>query len=453
MRIEGVYLKQVGPFRELKLDIRPRQSEDKADVHILVGPNGSGKSTLLYAIAAALAGLEQEVGLGQAFRRMPHEESMFAVDTGEGVVAFARGSHNSENAPIRDPFSNGIMLRAGTFNDNDSLLRSASSHPQALDLYWGLAKKYIKANGQSPPPLSFAAFAYSGGRSLLHYDFSAIEEPTDGPLAQSLSFDNTVDVRRLTQWLSATFAKRALAREQHHEEDVRRFGAAIERIEQAVGDVVGGAPKLSIAYKPQFRIVVERHDKSVDLDLLPDGLKSILSWIADLLMRMDRIPWQPDTPILERPFVLLLDEIDVHLHPAWQRRVMPMVQKLFPRAQIFVTTHSPFVVSSVSDAWVYPLSVDDHGHATALETVESQAGTSFGAVLKSIFGVEEEFDEETERGFRELYALRERVLRGEADRFDELKALAEKLAERGLEVRDIVATEIHQVARRLGRRS
>lgn len=452
MRIEGVYLKEVGPFREAKLDIRPRQSADKADVHIFVGPNGSGKSTILYAMAAALAGPEEKVGGGQAFRRMPREDSMFALDMGEGVVAFARGAHNSEHAPIKDPFFNGAMFRHSTFNDNDSCLTSATPDPRATVRYWQMASRYVKAIGQASP-LDFAAFAYSGGRSLLHYNFSAIEEPTDGPLAQSLSFDNTVDVKRLAQWLSATFAKRALAREQNNAADVLRFGSAIERVEQAVGDVVGGNPKLSIAYKPQFRIIVERFDRPVDLDLLPDGLKSILSWIADLLMRMDRIPWQQDTPILERAFVLLLDEIDVHLHPAWQRKVLPMVQKLFPRAQIFVTTHSPFVVSSVSDAWVYPLNVNGQGEATVLEPVEAQAGTSFGAVLKGIFGVEEEFDEETEQGLREFYALRERVLRGKADQFDELKTLADRLAGRGLEVRDIVGAEINQVARRLGRRS
>jgi hypothetical protein len=44
-------------------------------------------------------------------------------------------------------------------------------------------------------------------------------------------------------------------------------------------------------------------------------------------MRLDRIPWHNNTPVLQRQFLLLLDEIDIHLHPAWQRKVLPLVQR------------------------------------------------------------------------------------------------------------------------------
>ncbi len=452
MRIDGVYLRGVGPFSEARLDFQPRKAENKADVHIFVGPNGCGKSTLLYALAAALAGVDDGLGKGQLFRRMPSANSLCAVSMGGGVIAFARGSHNSEHNPIPDPFSGHTLFRQGSFgNGEDSWLANAPA-PNLITQYPARALQHVKT-GNGATPLSFAAFAYSGSRTLREYNFSSIEEPTDGPLAHSLSFDNTVDAKRLAQWLSATFAKRALARERENADDVERFASSIERIEEAVGEVIGAPIHLAIDYKPHFRIVVEHGGRSVDLDLLPDGLKSILSWMADLLMRLDRIPWEPETASLERPFVLFLDEIDVHLHPSWQRKVLPMVQRLFPKAQIFVTTHSPFVVSSVSDAWVYPLDIHENGDAFALAPLPSQAGTSFRAVLKSLFGVAEEFDQETEAGFSSFYALLERVLGGEDGQEEALHSLGIQLASRGIEVRDIVASELLRVKRRLGQRS
>ena len=378
---------------------------------------------------------------------MPDHDSVLAVKAGGGVVAFARGAHNSEHAPLKNPWADEVLFKQGSFGEGDSHL--ASGHTNVLAQYGGLARGHASA-GAKGAPMSFAAFAYSGSRSVMEHSIATIEEPSDGPLAQSLSFDKTVDAKRLAQWLSATFAKRALARERANSEDVQRFGGSIERIEEAVSEVAGGAVRLGIDYKPRFRIIVERHGKVIDLDLLPDGLKSILSWVADLLMRLDRIPWHPETSPLERPFALLLDEIDIHLHPSWQRKILPLVQRLFPRAQVFLTTHSPFVVSSVSDAWVYPLDVDENGNATLLPPVESQAGTSFRAVVRGIFGVEEEFDEETEAGFAEFYALRERVLKGETDRLSDLGALAARLATRGIEVRDIVGSEMSRITRRLG---
>lgn len=67
-------------------------------------------------------------------------------------------------------------------------------------------------------------------------------------------------------------------------------------------------------------------------------------------MRLDRLPWKDQTPILDREITLFLDEIEVHLHPAWQRRILPVVQSLFSKAQVFVSTHSPFVIASADDA-------------------------------------------------------------------------------------------------------
>lgn len=451
MRIDGLRLRGVGPLGDATIVFQPRQTDDKADLHILVGPNGSGKSTILYALAAALAGPRDEVGSRNALRRLTGEDSLFAVSAGDQTVAFARGAHSSEHGQIEDPFFGGIMLRGGSFGDGDSFLVGPHGPPD-LQSYAGIAEKYSKAGVQAPP-LDFAAFAYSGGRSLFEPGLSAIEEPSDGPLAQALSFDKTVDAKRLSQWLSATFARRALARERQNADEVERSGSSIERIERAVSEVIGAPIRLDIDYRPRFRIIVERQGKTVDLDVLPDGLKSILSWVADLLMRLERIPWQGDLPALERPIALFLDEIDVHLHPEWQRKVLPMVQKLLPRAQIFVTTHSPFVVTSVSDAWVYPLSLDQDGNANPLPAVKSQAGTSFRAVVKSIFGVVEEFDEETEVGFREFYALRKRVLEGDDDRLVDLRALGARLSARGLEVRDIVTSELLRITRRLEQRS
>lgn len=117
----------------------------------------------------------------------------------------------------------------------------------------------------------------------------------------------------------------------------------------------------------------------MEFDVLPDGLKSIISWIADMLMRLDQLKWVNQTDVLDRNFILFLDEIEIHLHPAWQRKILPVVQKLFTNAQIFIATHSPFVVASVSDAWVYKFVVKD-GKSTLAAVEESMAGSSYPTV-------------------------------------------------------------------------
>lgn len=445
MRIDTVYLKDVGPFREVKLDIQPCSSAGKADLHIFVGPNGSGKSTLLYAMAAVVGGPWDQLGTEHGPRRFRSKDARAALrQDGETLMLAGVPPAEQVQQDPRDPFEGQSKLLH--FQQRDDLRWYGNRGPWK---FWHSLMQ-LPSRGPTRNEFDFAAFAYAGTRSLSEYNLVAIQEPEAGPFTQALSFDRTVAIDRLSQWLSSTFARRALARETNDPVAVARYSAAIERIEAAVRQVIGGTVTLRMSYEP-LQIVVDRDGTTTGIDLLPDGLKSILSWVADLLMRLERIPWKDDTPLLERSFALFLDEIDVHLHPAWQRRILPMVQGLFPGAQIFVTTHSPFVVSSVSDAWVYPLRIDGQGSASADPPVPSQAGTSFATVLRSLFGIDERFDDATEEALDAFYNTRNRVLSGEAALFEDLSRAAYTLGERSVELRNIVMPELFQVAKRLGR--
>ena len=84
------------------------------------------------------------------------------------------------------------------------------------------------------------------------------------------------------------------------------------------------------------------------VDDLSDGFRSILSMVADLAYRMVRLnPQLGAQAVVATPGVVLIDEIDMHLHPLWQQTVLLDMQRAFPKVQFIVTTHSPQVLSSV----------------------------------------------------------------------------------------------------------
>jgi predicted ATP-binding protein involved in virulence len=169
-------------------------------------------------------------------------------------------------------------------------------------------------------------------------------------------------------------------------------------------------------------------------------------------MRLDRIPWQDNTPVLQRQFLLLLDEVDIHLHPAWQRKVLPLAQRMFPNAQIIASTHSPFVVASVDDARIITLGF--HGRSSVVTNVASpQIGVSYTAVLRSIFGIDSEFDIDTERNLNEFHDAKRRLLTGDAAARSDVDRLAELLSRRSEELREVVALELGQLQRQLARRA
>lgn len=438
-RIDRLYLKGVGPFAELDLELGRKQKVGRADLHILVGPNGSGKSTLLYAIAGLFGfGLTEPK---QLVARMHAQGS-----TVGGLIGTETVGLGSERAfPLKFTWYDPLLTHLVTQPPITWFVSQQTVHLRNL-------ASQLRDFSESPKlagPLAFAAFSYAGQRQISSYELGAIQEPSTSPLVNALSFTETANTSDLVQWLANSYTKELLADKDGNSAAASRYRSSREMIESAIREVTGEDIHFEMAYEP-LGINIRRDAIAFELNLLPDGSKSILSWIADLIMRLDRISWIDSRPILEREFLLLLDEVDIHLHPAWQRKILPMVQKLFPNAQIFVSTHSPFVVSSVSDAWVYLFGVKD-GVASLRERVESKAGTSVSSVLEALFGVREEFDVDTEAKLKQFYELRAAVLRGEKD-LSELKSCAEALGRLGYELEDIVASELQQVAHRRGSR-
>jgi predicted ATP-dependent endonuclease of OLD family len=400
MRIKKLHLENIGVFNRINLEFQPNKRLGKAEIHIFTGENGTGKSTLLYALASAYNNGNNEL-LRQRFRTPPLN-------------------------PLVEVFLE---------NNNETVSRCLTHKA-------GTAQS-LKNNGQ--------AFAYSGNRALKSYQLSGIQEITESPFDQALSFVNSTDSAILNKWIVYNKAKEAFALMKHEQVKAKKYRTAIQHIESVVTEIVGFNIEFVLETEQMFNVVLNIEGQRLELDVLPDGLKSIISWIADLFMRLDRMQTD-DNSLLERHFILFLDEIDIHLHPAWQRQILLVIQKLFPNAQIFVSTHSPFVVGSVSDAYVYKFKLKKGGsHLDCVE--ESKAGSSVLLVLDEVFDIDELFDIETETQFEQFYQLRDEILqdKNNEDKIPAFLELARHLTQKGVEVTGVVGRELRQMSRIINR--
>jgi predicted ATP-binding protein involved in virulence len=184
------------------------------------------------------------------------------------------------------------------------------------------------------------------------------------------------------------------------------------------------------------------------LEVLPDGLKSIISWLADLCMRLEDLDWLDDTPVFDRNIILFLDEIENHLHIKWQRKVLPVVQKLLPNAQIFVTTHSPFIINSVDDAFVYKLSINPATNFSVVAPAKAtNSGNSYITELLQILEVEEEYGLETQQKLDDFYKIVSQIRKNEPINETQFMALANELAAES----DSLYADIHIQLRKLSK--
>lgn len=83
--------------------------------------------------------------------------------------------------------------------------------------------------------------------------------------------------------------------------------------------------------------------------LLSDGYRNVIGLVADIAFRMASLnPHLEENAVLETSGIILIDEIDLHLHPKWQRRIIDDLKRTFPKVQFIVSTHSPFVIQSLN---------------------------------------------------------------------------------------------------------
>jgi hypothetical protein len=289
-RLTAVRLQNIGPFKSLDLRLN-------AGWNVILGNNASGKSTILKAIALGLCG-----------------------DDPKAFEPAARLLRASE--------ANGMIeLRVGNEFFQTDLSRELNT-------------VRLKASGLTPLQrgrwvvLGFAPLRGGSLRESKGPSAFGASEPQVADLLPLLS--SSVDWRMddIKQWIVNANA-------------VPNGGTLLNAFFKILRDV---NPNETISLKKvehgTWRVLVSTDDGEVPIEQVSQGMTSTIAWVGTLLQRMYEIYPQSKTPQLE-PALVLVDEIDAHLHPAWQRILVRLVSKHFENIQVIATTHSPLVISSM----------------------------------------------------------------------------------------------------------
>jgi len=131
----------------------------------------------------------------------------------------------------------------------------------------------------------------------------------------------------------------------------------------------------------------------------------------------DRHDWK------ERPGIFIIDEIDAHLHPSWQRRIIPTLQRHFPNVQIFASTHSPMMVAGLKKGQVHLLKRDETGQVVWSRNEQDIIGWTADEIYRTFMGIDDPTDELTVQRANRLRELRrkESLAPEEEREMDELR--------------------------------
>jgi len=317
MRVRRLTLTNYRGFEQASIDLdRP--------LTVLFGVNGSGKSSVLSALATAASSLlDASIEDGRFWgasaddndiRRSANRLQIEVEWLNAGSLQLVATSHRRlQKAVLTDP-------------TNPSLGAFYASAP-TLQIFYG-ASREVEARSDT---------------FSLEYDEDGRLEVDPESAARDALAVGHLKFRTLFQW----FKNRE---DVENELKVSRQDLTLEdpqlaAVRRAVAGMLPGFSGLRIQRDP-LHMVIRKGDTLLAIDQLSDGERLLLALTADLARRL-AITYADQPDALAGEAIVLIDEIELHLHPTWQRRVLGALRSTFPNCQFIVTTHSPQVLSEV----------------------------------------------------------------------------------------------------------
>ncbi len=358
-RLELVFPSRDEYSENAPLDDAPSKMID-AGTTVLVARNGEGKTAVLDAVAYLL---------GVALSHFPDVPSPEVKETDIRLAWIKEPSlFPSEWTPSSKPPYMRIAATAVDGNDKfgwDVTLERDDSPTTQAEIPEGRGNKEIFAwsdgvidriNAHKAPDKFFPVFAYyKTSRALVRKperrrNFRKAFDRYDGYRG---ALKGRLDYKKTFEWIDYLEDKRRRAWE-----ELRNFDYDLleyKTLQLAIEKTLPGFKNLRTIASPLDLIVDYEDDaqfKTCRLESqLSDGYKIVLTLVLDLVSRAlelnSDLPSMTPERILAVPGIVLIDEIDLHLHPSWQQRVMIDLQNAFPNVQFVVSTHSPQVVSSL----------------------------------------------------------------------------------------------------------
>lgn len=356
MKIEKLYIKNIGPFREAILEFPTNtQKTEETPVTIITGINGAGKSIIIDAIRAALCGEQIE-------RNIVANENDFEIRMSinyDGVFKEIE-SHS---------FSNGHISPA-EWNDLGQYFLSGYKLP-------GRVYNWVIDYWSSKIPAdSFTIDTMKSIRPERVLSKVLIGKKSNVELT---NFICQIDYLRTSEM-----------------PEEQTIGKAMYFKLKEIVNLCLGSGTFKYVRRSDLTPIVVQNNIELSLEKLSSGNIFLIEHLVMLMSKFYSVASLNNIPaekMFEISGLLLVDEVENHLHPLWQKRILGIIRQLFPNLQIILTTHSPFVVASLDGAKVYTC-VPGIGYSVVNDETDKYSHLPVEEVLQSDVFSTNPFNEE-----------------------------------------------------------
>lgn len=436
LNLQSLKLRDYRCFEAIDIEFHPQLT-------VLVASNGAGKTSILDAIAVAfgpyIGAFDEAVG------------KHFEPSDIRQIQVRKTATHEMEYAP------KGVRLEAEGFIPEGFLDLISDDHPaetwrraltsptkakttikDAKNLidYGKRMQEAVRTPG-SDVLLPLIAY-YGTGRLWQQKKLTAAKkiERTSRTVGYTDCLDPASSYKAFVEWFRywSLNAKDLQLKEQAHTPAFVEFTGYMDSVKGAVDACLAPSGWEGLEYSFKLDALVGHHPQHGELpvELLSDGIRNMIGMVADIAFRATKLNSQLGAQAATRtPGIVLIDEVDMHLHPEWQQVVLQNLVKAFPAMQFVVTTHSPQVLTTVPRENIRIIELTDDGYRAHKPDFSPLAHES-GDALAKIMGTHREPPLPIQEQIRHF----EQLVRAGQESSPEAVALRQKLDEAGYQIHD-----------------
>jgi len=390
MRLLHVELTEFRCFEHFELDLHP-------ECNILVGVNAAGKTAVLDALALALSTWLRAINAHKAERRWTESDARVtrrvtngvltlerAIDTSISARAILSGGSEFSWTTLRDAYSETSYQVAERAQQLRLPADETTMRDRPVLVAYGTDRLFRKKKDSR-----WSSYSNDG------YQYAMTSAASPSVLASWMGHRESVRLQELSRALENNLPL------------VPPRDPFLDAVANAAVTCIEGAQRLYYSFSEEELRVDFKDGRTLPFHLLSDGSRNLIALAGDIAARATQLnPHHGADAALKATGIVLIDEIDLHLHPAWQRQVVPNLRRAFPEIQFVVTTHSPQVISTSNPEWIKILR-----SGGTVEPVSHTLGRDSNSLLEDVFGVAERPDDTR----HELHALFDALERGDID--------------------------------------
>ncbi len=410
MKVKNIKIKNYRGFKKLNIIFNEH-------INVFVGENGAGKSSILDLIAVFLNNLTVKF-LGGYNREIEQNLTMLDIniDEQETINKISVSIDKNINYGLYEDLVSWELRR--DFRGGKSNFKELNSY---LDEYRKIFKTY--------PDQSIPIFKYFQSQRIAtekqKKSTSKKRYLAEQLKAYEYAFDKILAFDEFISWFIEEENKENRTKVTLN--DLSYTNPKLNAIRNAITLFLKSFPSISydnlrvedrnfnLKTSEKSSLVIDKDKQTFNLKQLSDGEKVLILMVSDIAHRL-ALANPAKENCLEGTGVIIIDEIDLHLHPAWQREVIPCLKATFPNIQLITTTHSPQVLSNVERSNIHIIE-----NFQLIKETPYTYGNDSNTILKDLFNINER-PKHTERKLEKLYDLIEEEKEDETLKLlDELK--------------------------------